>query len=215
MRASTTCVRSSTDRAAAFEAVGGGSIPSGRTHMAYASRAGEKLEHALKEFSVNVAGLTCADFGSSAGGFVDCLLQAGATKVYAVETGYGVLDWKLRSDPRVITMEKQNAMHVTLPEKADLLTIDTSWTKLEKIVPNALLNLKPEGHIIALIKPHYEAPAHLIHKGKLPDEAIPAVLEKVRADMQRLHLTILAETESPITGEKKKNKEFLIYLARE
>lgn len=182
--------------------------------MAYASRAGEKLAHALTTFKIHVTGLTCADFGSSTGGFVDCLLQNGAVKVYTVETGYGVLDWNLRNDPRVIVMEKQNAMHVVLPEKVDFISIDTSWTKLEKIVPNALLNLKPEGHIIALIKPHYEAPSHLIRKGKLPDESIPDVLEKVRADMRHLHLTILGEVESPITGEKKKNKEFLIYLVR-
>src|SRR3989344_4134141 len=87
--------------------------------MKYASRAGEKLEHALATFKISVAGLVCADFGSSAGGFVDCLLQHGAQKVYAVETGYGVLDWKLRNDPRVIVMERQNAMHVVLPEKVD------------------------------------------------------------------------------------------------
>lgn len=183
--------------------------------MPYASRAGEKLEHALREFNVAVSGLTCADFGSSTGGFVDCLLQHGAQKVYAVETGYGVLDWKLRNDPRVIVMEKQNAMHVTLLEQPALITIDTSWTKLEKVVPNALANLAPNGRIIALIKPHYEALPHLIRKGKLPDESIPDVLTKVRADMEHLRLRVLGETESPITGEKKKNKEFLIYLERE
>ena len=105
--------------------------------MTYASRAGEKLEHALKSFGISVLGYVCADFGSSTGGFVDCLLQAGAKKVYAIETGYGVLDWKLRNDQRVIVMEKTNAMHVELPEKIDLITIDTSWTKLEKIIPNA------------------------------------------------------------------------------
>ncbi len=183
--------------------------------MPYASRAGEKLAHALVEFKVNVTDLVCADFGSNTGGFVDCLLQNGAQKVYSVETGYGVLDWKLREDPRVIVKERQNAMHIVLPETVDLITIDTSWTKLEKTVPNALNNLKPGGHIITLVKPHYEAPTHLIRKGKLPDEAIPDVLEKVRADLHRLDIKILGETESPITGEKKKNKEFLLYLSRE
>ncbi len=183
-------------------------------HMAYASRAGEKLEHALKEFKLNITGLACADFGSSAGGFVDCLLQHGALKVYAVETGYGVLDWKLRNDPRVIVMEKKNAMHVELPEKLDLITIDTSWTKLEKILPNALLNLKPEGNIIALLKPHYEADPRYITKGKLEEDAIPNVLENVRNKIKSLGLIIKNETESPIVGEKKKNREFLFYLAR-
>lgn len=182
--------------------------------MAYASRAGEKLEHALKEFNINATGLICADFGSSAGGFVDCLLQHGAAKVYAVETGYGVLDWKLRNDPRVVVMEKKNAMHVKLPEKVGLITIDTSWTKLEKILPNALLNLKTDGLIIALLKPHYEADPRDITKGKLEEDAIPRVLEAVRAKIQGLDLIIKGETESPIVGEKKKNREFLFYLVR-
>src|SRR3989344_3151588 len=106
--------------------------------MPYVSRAGDKLEHALKNFNFNPENLVCADFGSSTGGFVDCLLKFGAKKVYAVETGYGVLDWKLRNDERVIVMERKNAMHVALPEKVDLITIDTSWTKLENIMPNAL-----------------------------------------------------------------------------
>ena len=191
-----------------------GSNPTGRTNMAYASRAGEKLEHALKEFKADVANLVCADFGSSTGGFVDCLLQAGALKVYAVETGYGVLDWKLRNDPRVVVMEKKNAMHVKLPEKVDFITIDTSWTKLEKIVPNALLNLKPEGHIITLVKPHYETDQPRLVKGKLPEESIPEVLYEVKAKLKSLGLEIISETESPILGEKGKNKEFLFYLKR-
>ncbi len=182
--------------------------------MAYASRAGEKLEHALKEFGVDVSNLVCADFGSSAGGFVDCLLQQGAHKVYAVETGYGVLDWKLRNDPRVIVMERQNAMHVVLPEKVDFITIDTSWTKLEKVVPNALLNLNPDGKIIVLVKPHYEADQPKLIKGKLPEETIPEVLDEVKAKLKGLDLEIIGETESPILGEKGKNKEFLFYLKR-
>lgn len=182
--------------------------------MPYASRAGEKLEHALNKFKANVNNLVCADFGSSTGGFVDCLLQFGAQKVYAVETGYGVLDWKLRNDPRVIVMEKKNAMHVILPEKVDFITIDTSWTKLEKVVPNALLNLKPEGRIITLVKPHYEAERPRLFKGKLPEESIPEVLNEVRAKLKALHLELLGETESPILGEKGKNKEHLFYFKR-
>jgi 23S rRNA (cytidine1920-2'-O)/16S rRNA (cytidine1409-2'-O)-methyltransferase len=182
--------------------------------MAYASRAGEKLEHAINEFGVKVTGLVCADFGSSTGGFVDCLLQNGAQKVYAVETGYGTLDWKLRNDPRVIVMERQNAMHVALPEKVDFITIDTSWTKLEKVVPNALLNLKPNGHIITLVKPHYEADQPRLIKGKLPEESIPEVLHEVKSKLKELGLELLGETESPILGEKGKNKEFLFYFKR-
>lgn len=180
--------------------------------IAYVSRAGEKLEHALKDFEVNVTGLVCADFGTSTGGFTDCLLQNGAAKVYAVETGYGVVDYKLRTDERVVVMERENAMHVELPEKADLITIDTSWTKLEKIVPNALKNLKVGGHIIALVKPHYEAEEMLVRKGKLQEEFIPEVLDVVKGKLGELDMKILGETESPILGEKGKNREFLLYL---
>jgi len=181
--------------------------------MKYASRAGEKLEHGLNFFHINVDGLTCADFGSSAGGFVDCLLQAGAKKVYAVETGYGVLDWKIRNDERVIVMERTNAMHVELPEKVDFFTVDTSWTKLDKIIPNALKNLKPNGHILALVKPHYEAEPKMLRKGKLLENFIPEILNKVKVGLRELGVEILGETESPILGEKGKNKEFLFYLS--
>ena len=180
--------------------------------MNYVSRAGEKLEYALKNFRINVADFVCADFGSSTGGFVDCLLQEGAVKVYAVETGYGVLDWKLRNNERVIVMERTNAMHVELPEKVDLITIDTSWTKLEKIIPNALNNLKNGGQIVALVKPHYEAKPEHLRKGKLLDDFIPEVLDNVRSEISNLEVEILSETESPILGGKGKNKEFLFHL---
>jgi 23S rRNA (cytidine1920-2'-O)/16S rRNA (cytidine1409-2'-O)-methyltransferase len=182
--------------------------------MEYVSRAGKKLEHALSQFQLNVNGLVCADFGSSTGGFVDCLLQHGASKVFAVERGYGALDWKLRNDERVVVMERTNAMHVNLPTKVDLVTIDTSWTKLEKVVPNAKSNLKDNGRIIALIKPHYEAHPKLLYKGKLKEEHISAVLEAVRKRLLPLGLEILQEIESPITGGKAKNKEFLILLKK-
>ena len=180
--------------------------------MAYVSRAGEKLEYALKTFGVSVTNLICADFGSNTGGFVDVLLTFGAAKVYSIETGHGVLDWKLRQDPRVVVMEKKNAMHVELPERMDFISIDTSWTKLEKIIPNALQNLKTGGSIVALVKPHYESKPHMLRKGKLAEEFIPEVLENVRNQMQALGLQVVAEGESPIVGEKAKNKEYLLYL---
>ena len=178
----------------------------------YVSRAGEKLEHAIKIFGLQVAELICADFGSSTGGFTDCLLQSGAKKVYAVETGYGVLDWKLRNDARVVVMERSNAMHVVLPEKVDLITIDTGWTQLEKIVPNALKNLKPGGRIVALLKPHYEAEPRMLRKGKLIETFIPETLDKVKASLKKLGVEVSAETESPILGGKGQNKEYLLLL---
>ena len=182
--------------------------------MKYASRAGEKLEWALAKFGVNASGLVCADFGSNTGGFVDCLLCHGAVKVYAVETGYGVLDWKLRNNARVVPMERTNAMRVTLPEKADLITIDVSWTKLSKILPNAIANLKPDGQIIALVKPHYEVGPEHLRKGKLPEGSIPEVLDNVKNQIKNLGLEILTETQSPILGEKAGNKEFLLLLKK-
>ena len=182
--------------------------------MTYVSRAGGKLEHALIFTGFNPNGLICADFGSSTGGFVDCLLQNGAKKVYAVETGYGILDWKLRTNKNVVVMERTNAMHVTLPEKVDFISIDTSWTKLENIMPNALANLSENGHIIALIKPHYEAEKHMLYRGKLKDEFVPAVVDGTNKKLKDLGLGILALAESPILGEKAKNKEFLIYMKR-
>src|SRR3972149_4621732 len=102
----------------------------------FVSRAGEKLQFALDQFKISVMDLTVADFGSSTGGFVDCLLQNGAKKVYSVDTAYGELAWKLRNDSRVVVMERMNAMHVVLPEKVDFITVDTSWTKQKNILPN-------------------------------------------------------------------------------
>lgn len=178
----------------------------------FASRAGEKLEHAIQEFTVDVTNKICADFGSSVGGFVDCLLQHGATKVYAVETGYGQLAWKLRQDHRVIVMERTNAMHVSLPEKADLITNDTSWTKQKNIIPNILRNLKPGGEIITLIKPHYEADKQLLHKGVLPQSVAESVAKETLHELQSMGLEVIGFTKSPILGGKGGNTEFLAYL---
>ncbi|HSU65234.1 MAG TPA: SAM-dependent methyltransferase, partial [Tepidisphaeraceae bacterium] len=113
----------------------------------FVSRAGEKLDHALNAFALDVTGWVCADFGSNTGGFTDCLLQRGATKVYAIDTGYGVLDWKLRKDPRVVVMERTNAMHVALPERTDLVVIDVAWTKQRNILPAAMRVVRPGGTV--------------------------------------------------------------------
>ncbi len=176
----------------------------------FASRAGEKLDHALKEFQIDVTSLICADFGASVGGFVDCLLQHGAQKVYAVETGYGELAWKLRNNPQVVVMEKTNAMHVVLPEKMDLITNDTSWTKQEKIIPNILANLKEDGRIITLIKPHYEADQRQLQKGKLDDETAEMVAKAVYGNLQhRFPIVGMGFTKSPIVGKKGGNSEYI------
>lgn len=178
----------------------------------FVSRAGFKLKHALEVFNIDVGNQIVADFGSSTGGFVDCLLHFGAKKVFSVDTSYGELAWKLRNDPRVDVMERANAMHVKLPEKVDLITVDTSWTKQILIIPNALNNLKMGGQIISLIKPHYEAPKKYLEKGRLKDEYLGEVLEKVKNDIFATGAKVVNLIESPIVGEKGKNKEFLALI---
>jgi len=175
--------------------------------MIFVSRAGEKLQFALDNFKISVKDLVVADFGSSTGGFVDCLLQNGAKKVYSVDTAYGELAWKLRNDPIVAVMERTNAMHIVLSEKMDLITIDTSWTKQKYVLPNAVKNLRKGGIIISLVKPHYEA-----GKSKLTDEETIGVLEKVKNDIKNEGLEVIKIVESPILGEKGKNREFLAYI---
>lgn len=182
--------------------------------MKFVSRAGEKLDYALTSVNFNPKGLVCADFGSNTGGFVDCLLHYGAKKIYAVETGYGVLDWKLRNNKNVVVMEKTNAMHVTLPEKMDFISVDTSWTKLEHIIPNVINNLTENGFIIALIKPHYEAEKYMLHKGKLKSEFVSEVLLKTKEKLMKFPIEIISLVESPVLGEKAKNREFLISMRK-
>ena len=180
----------------------------------FASRAGEKLQFALDSFRVSPKELICADFGCSTGGFTDCLLQNGATKVYAIDTAYGELAWTLRNDSRVVVLERTNALFVNLPEKMDLITVDTGWTKQSFILPSVLNNLKVNGTIISLIKPHYEAPKEYIRKGRLMDEKTEEILTKVKKDIEALNLEIKGMVESPILGEKGKNREFLAYLVQ-
>jgi 23S rRNA (cytidine1920-2'-O)/16S rRNA (cytidine1409-2'-O)-methyltransferase len=178
----------------------------------FVSRAGEKLQFGLDTLKVSVKDKICADFGSSTGGFVDCLIQNGAKKVYSVDTSYGELAWTLRKDPRVCVMERTNAMHIVLPQKADFISIDVGWTRQEKILPSALSNLKLDGSVISLIKPHYEAEKRDLRKGRLVEEKIQVVLEKVRKDIEGVGGKVEAVIESPIVGEKGKNREFLALI---
>jgi 23S rRNA (cytidine1920-2'-O)/16S rRNA (cytidine1409-2'-O)-methyltransferase len=166
----------------------------------FASRAGQKLDHALAVFQVDVAGLVCADLGSNVGGFVDCLLQRGAARVYAVEKGYGVLEYRLRKDPRVVVMERTNAMHVALPEKVALVTIDVAWTRQKNILPAARKILQPGGTVVTLIKPHYEASPSQLTKGVLPEPDVDSVVKAVEQDIYAAGFTVEATTRSPIVG---------------
>ncbi len=179
--------------------------------MPFVSRAGLKLEHALSVFNVEVTGVICADLGSNAGGFVDCLLQRGAARVYAIDTGYGALEWKLRRDPRVVVMERTNAMHATLPEPVAFVSIDVAWTRQRHILPAARRMLAAGGKIISLIKPHYEAPAILLRRGVLPEEHLDCVLAQVKSDIAAAGFDLVQLTRSPIKGAKG-NVEMLALL---
>lgn len=188
----------------------------------FVSRGGLKLRHALDAFALDPRGLTCADLGCNVGGFTDCLLQAGAARVYAVDTGYGALAWKLRTDPRIITLERTNALHLAPPELVDLVVLDMGWTPQRLCIPAALKWLKPAptSRIITLIKPHYEqvtAP-HESRETILADDAAADVVARVLAEMPALGATVLGSTPSPIRGgASKKNKsgnsEWLALLA--
>lgn len=169
----------------------------------FVSRAGLKLEHALNHFQLDVTACVCADLGCNAGGFTDCLLQRGAAKVYAIDTGYGALDWKLRRDPRVVVMERTNAMHAELPEKVSQITIDVAWTKQRHILPAARRMIADGGWVVALIKPHYEAEPSQLRKGILPPEAVTAVVERVcQQDVRAAGFEVVGTVQSPITGAK-------------
>jgi 23S rRNA (cytidine1920-2'-O)/16S rRNA (cytidine1409-2'-O)-methyltransferase len=168
--------------------------------MTFVSRAGMKLEHALAALEVDVGGHVCADLGSNAGGFVDCLLRRGALRVYAIDTGYGALEWKLRKDPRVVVMERTNALHAVLPQKVTRVTIDVAWTRQRLILKAARQMLAEDARVITLIKPHYEADASLLRKGILPAESVEAVLEAVENDIRAAGFEILGRVRSPIKG---------------
>ncbi len=177
----------------------------------FVSRAGVKLEHALTTFKIDVTGLVCADLGSNVGGFVDCLLQRGAKKVYAIDTGYGVLEWKLRKDPRVVVMERTNAMHVKLPELVKLVTIDVAWTKQKNILPAARQMLLDDGIAISLIKPQYEGGVERLREGVLPSEHFDVVLQAAKSDIAASGFQLVELIESPIRGGEG-NVEMLAHL---
>ncbi len=178
----------------------------------YVSRAGEKLAFALDHFGVDVRGLVCADLGCHAGGFTDCLLQRGAARVYAVDTSYHILDWKLRTDPRVVVMERTNALHVQLPEAVDLVTVDVGWTPQRLIMPHARSLLKPGGMALSLLKPHYEATPHERVRGKVRDENVDEVVARTVEELRAMGCEVSPPVESPLVGAKGKNREFLVLI---
>src|SRR4051812_9791043 len=177
-------------------------VSSSSSSSPFVSRAGLKLDHALSEFKLDVTGLVCADLGSNAGGFVDCLLSRGAAKVYAIDTGYGALDWRLRKDPRVVVMERTNAMHAELPERVSLVTIDVAWTKQRHILPAARRMVREDGVVITLIKPHYESEPAKLLKGVLPAADVDGVVAGVAEQIHAGGFELLGIVRSPIVGSK-------------
>jgi 23S rRNA (cytidine1920-2'-O)/16S rRNA (cytidine1409-2'-O)-methyltransferase len=183
----------------------------------YASRAGLKLHAALAAFGIDPAGLTCADLGCSTGGFTDCLLQHEAKHVYAVDTAYGELAWKLRQDPRVTALERSNALHTEPLAACELVTVDLGWTPQRLAIPAAgrWLSDDPSARIISLVKPHYEA-SDLArggrHKGKLDDAQAALIAEQTLQSLEALGYQTLNQISSPIRGGKGGNLEFLVLL---
>jgi 23S rRNA (cytidine1920-2'-O)/16S rRNA (cytidine1409-2'-O)-methyltransferase len=181
----------------------------------YVSRGGEKLEAALHGFAIDAAGWTCADLGASTGGFTDCLLQHGAAKVYAIDVGKGQLHWKLRQDPRVVVMEEQNARHLAaLPDLVDMVTIDASFISLKTLFPTVAGWLKPDGEIVALVKPQFEAGRKEAGRGKgvIREGSIhQRVLHEVLGAAVQLGLNPAGLVRSPVLGPKG-NVEFLAWI---
>jgi len=183
----------------------------------YVSRGGLKLEKALRDFGVKPEGFVCSDSGASTGGFTDCLLQQGAKKVFAIDVGYGQLDWKIRSDERVVVMERTNIRYVTpedLGEPLDLSVIDVSFIGLEIVLPTIKTLLKPEsGQVLCLIKPQFEAGKENVgKKGVVRDPKIhKMVLDNFVSLVHGLGFNILGLTFSPVKGPEG-NIEFLGHL---
>jgi 23S rRNA (cytidine1920-2'-O)/16S rRNA (cytidine1409-2'-O)-methyltransferase len=184
----------------------------------YVSRGGLKLRGALEFFNIPVTGLIALDIGASTGGFTDCLLQAGAAKVYAVDVGYGLLAWKLREDPRVVTIERTNIRHYDgagITEGIDLAVLDASFISLKLIIPGVLELIKDGALLIALIKPQFE-----VEKGEVGNHGVvrdPALHQRVLAEMETFcrsfGLAVIGNCESPLKGPEG-NREFFICLKK-
>jgi 23S rRNA (cytidine1920-2'-O)/16S rRNA (cytidine1409-2'-O)-methyltransferase len=186
------------------------------SYAVYASRGGAKLAQALHDFRIDAAGKVALDVGASTGGFTDCLLQHGATRVFAVDVGYGQLDWKLRNDPRVVVFEKTNIRYLqisALPCRVSLATIDVSFISLKLVLPAVIKLLEAGAHVVALIKPQFEVGKGQVGKGGVvrSPEDHRRVVEEIESAAVGLGFHLHGVIESPLLGPKG-NKEFLIHL---
>ena len=189
-----------------------------RSKRAFVSRGGEKLEHAIAEFGVNVAGLRCLDVGCSTGGFTDCLLRHGAASVLAVDVGYAQFSWELRHDARVELLERTNIVDVPTPERAgtiDLAVCDVSFTSVRAVLDSVCELLTPSGSFLTLVKPQFECPRELVGEGGIVrDEAARLeAVSAVRDAFESRGFTVAGVCQSPITGHKG-NVEYLLLGVR-
>jgi 23S rRNA (cytidine1920-2'-O)/16S rRNA (cytidine1409-2'-O)-methyltransferase len=182
----------------------------------FVSRAGFKLEKALDHFNIDVTELVVLDAGLSTGGFTDCLLQRGAKKIYGVDVGYGQVHEKIRNDKRVVVLERTNLRDLTdVGERVDLVTLDLSFISVLKVMDAVVQFLKPDGKLIVLIKPQFEAGRHEVKKGGIvKDRAVhEKVIAQITKGIQQYGFTLEGVIESPILGTEG-NKEFLAYFKR-
>ena len=184
--------------------------------LKYVSRGGIKLQEAITRFNIQVAGKTAIDVGASTGGFTDCLLQHGAVRVYAVDVGYGQLDWKLRNDSRVVVLERTNIRYLeksSISEPVDMATVDVSFISLLKVLPKVREFLKENADVIALIKPQFEVGKGQVGKGGIvrdPQKHL-AVVESIKTASLTMGFHVKGTIKSPISGAKG-NEEFFIHL---
>ncbi len=185
----------------------------------YVSRGGLKLEKAMKEFQISLENKTCMDIGASTGGFTDCMLQNGAKKVFSIDVGYGQFAWKLRTDPRVVCMERTNIRYVTpenIGEAVDFASIDVSFISLKKIMPATINLLGDNGEVVALIKPQFEAGKEKVgKKGVVRDINVHNEVVKSIVDyLYSQDLNVLSLSYSPIKGPEG-NIEYLVYFTKD
>lgn len=186
--------------------------------LKYVSRGGLKLEKAMKSFDISLDGCICADIGASTGGFTDCMLQNGAKKVYSIDVGYGQLAWKLRTDERVVNLERTNFRYVTsetVPDKLDFASVDVSFISLSLIIPVMRNLLKNDGKAVCLIKPQFEAGKENVgKKGVVRDKSVHiAVIEKIINIVKENNFSLLGLDFSPIKGPEG-NIEYLCYIQK-
>ncbi|MBO5321185.1 MAG: TlyA family RNA methyltransferase [Clostridia bacterium] len=187
--------------------------------LKYVSRGGLKLEKAMKVFPISLEGFVCADIGASTGGFTDCMLQNGAKKVYAIDVGYGQLDWKLRTDERVVNLERTNFRYVTkeeIPEDLDFASVDVSFISLSLILPVMRTLLKDKGTAVCLIKPQFEAGKENVgKKGVVREKSVHiAVIEKIMNLLVENKFSLLGLDFSPVKGPEG-NIEYLCYIRKD